>query len=66
MDDRLKDIVEKSESIVFFGGAGVSTSEEPVFLRKVTYLISDLKKGYTVQESSTDIRLKKFYLIHFS
>jgi len=39
MDKRVKDIIDKSGSVVFFGGAGVST--------KAIYLISDPKRDFT-------------------
>ena len=29
MDKRVKDIIDKSGSVVFFGGAGVSTESNP-------------------------------------
>ena len=51
MDDRLKKIIEESQNIVFFGGAGVSTESGIPDFRSESGLFSTKKKyGYSPEE----------------
>ena len=51
MDNRLKKIIEESESIVFFGGAGVSTeSGIPDFRSESGLYLAKQKYGYSPEE----------------
>lgn len=75
MDERLKKIVDESENIVFFGGAGVSTesnipdfrSEKGLYAAQSEYGVSPeeiLSHGFFMNCTETFFDYYKRYLIH--
>lgn len=55
--DQLKELIDNSNNIVFFGGAGVSTASNIPDFRSA--------KGIFILNTKRNTRLNKFYRIHF-